>query len=305
MLNSDKSQKYPKARRVTWIGLIINVGLISFKVLAGILGHSAALIADAVHSVSDLISDALVLVGLKISARPIDETHPYGHGRVETIVAFLVGLILGLVGIGIGFKAINIMIQGVSYTPRLIALLAALTSIVVKEWLYHYTIRVSRWTNSPSLRANAWHHRSDAFSSIATALGVGGAMLNPQWVILDPLVACLVAVFVVETSGKITWRAFLELVDTSVNQETRDQIEQAAKTVPGVIGLHKLKTRHVGSEIFVDVHIEVDPQITVTEGHNIATRLKNFILQQVNNIAEVTVHVEPEGDSLSQVKQYL
>ncbi len=305
MLNYDKSQKYPEARRVTWIGLFINLALIIFKVLAGIVGRSAALIADAVHSASDFISDALVLVGLKIAERPIDDTHPYGHGRVETIVTFLVGLLLGLVGVGIGFKAVNTMIQGVSYTPRLIALIAALISIVVKEWLYRYTIKVSRWTNSPSLRANAWHHRSDAFSSIATAFGVGGAMLNPQWVILDPLVACLVAVFIAKTSVEITWRALLELVDTSVNQETRDQIKQAAKAVPGVIGLHKLKTRHVGSDIFVDVHIEVNPQITVTEGHNIATRLKSTILQQVDNVAEVTVHVEPEGDNLSQIKQYL
>jgi cation diffusion facilitator family transporter len=304
MSRSDKSQKYPEARRVTWIGLFINLGLISFKIMAGILGQSEALIADAMHSVSDFVSDTLVLVGLKISERPIDDTHPYGHGRVETIASFLVGLLLGLVGVGIGFKAVNTMIQGVSYTPKVIALLAALISIVVKEGLYHYTIRVSYRTNFHSLRANAWHHRSDAFSSVATSLGIGGAMLNPKWLILDPLVACLVAVFIAKTSVKITWSAFLELVDTSVNREIRDKIEQVGKTVMGIAGLHKLKTRHVGSEIFVDVHIEVNPQITVTEGHNIATRLKETILQRVDNVAEVTVHVEPEGDSLSQIKKY-
>jgi cation diffusion facilitator family transporter len=300
MLAADKAQRFPQARRTTWTGLVINSLLITLKILAGIWGRSEALIADAVHSVSDFITDAVVLIGLAVSERPMDETHPYGHGRVETIATFMVGLILGLVGLGIGFKAIATMIKGVSHTPRFIALIAALISIIAKEGLYRYTIRVSQRTNCPTLRANAWHHRSDALSSIATFVGVGGAMLNPRWLILDPLVACGVAIFIVKVSAEITWGAFSELVDTSVQREIRDQLEQVAKTVPGVISLHKLKTRQVGGEIFVDVHIEVNPAITVTEGHHIATQLKDTILGQVDNMAEVNVHVEPEGDSQSQ-----
>ena len=302
---SDKDQRFPQARQATWIGLVANLLLVTLKAIAGIWGRSEALIADAAHSISDFITDVLVLVGLKISERPVDDTHPYGHGRVETITTFMVGLILGVVGVGIGFRAVNSMIKGVSHTPKTIALLAALVSIIVKEVLYRYTVRIGRRTNSLSLRANAWHHRSDALSSVATFLGVGGAMLNPRWLILDPLAACGVAIFVVKISIEITRKAFSDLVDTSVRQEIRDKIEQVARAVPGVISLHGLKTRHVGSEIFVDVHIEVNPQITVTEGHRIATQLKHTILGQVDNIAGVNVHVEPEGDDLSQVKRYL
>jgi cation diffusion facilitator family transporter len=296
----NEVKRFPQARRVTWIGLIINLFLISFKALGGIWGRSEALIADAVHSASDFITDVLVLIGLTVSERPMDETHPYGHGRVETIATFLVGLVLGLVGLGIGLKAIATMIKGVSYTPRSIALIAALVSIIVKEGLYRYTIRVGQQTNSQALRANAWHHRSDALSSVATFLGVGGAMLNPRWLILDPLVACGVAVFIVKVSAEITWTAFSDLVDTSVQREIRDQIERVAKGVSGVLNLHGLKTRHVGNNIFVDVHIEVSPRISVTEGHHIATQLKRAILGQVDNMAEVNVHVEPEGDSQRQ-----
>lgn len=305
MLASDKAQRFPQARRATWVGLVTNLLLVTLKGLAGIWGRSEALIADTAHSISDFITDALVLVGLKISERPVDETHPYGHGRVETISTFVVGLILGVVGFGIGFRAVDTMIKGVSQTPRAIALVAAFISIIVKEGLYRYTVRIGRRTNSLSLRANAWHHRSDALSSVATFLGVGGAMLNPRWLILDPLVACGVAIFVVKISIEITWKAISDLVDTSVQQDIRDKIEQVARAVPGVINLHGLKTRHVGNEIVVDVHIEVNPQITVTEGHHIATRLKGDILKQVDNMAEVNVHVEPEGDNLSQVKRYL
>jgi cation diffusion facilitator family transporter len=297
MLAADKDQRFPQARRTTWIGMVINLFLISFKVLAGIWGRSEAIIADAVHSASDFITDALVLVGLKISERPKDETHPYGHGRVETIATFLVGLILGTAGLGIGFKAITAMIKGVSYAPKLIALIAALISIIVKEGTYQYTIRKSRLINSQVLKANAWHHRSDALSSVATFLGIGGAMLNPKWLILDPLVACGVAIFIVKIGAEITWGAFSDLVDTSVHQEIRDQMKQVAKAVPGVIGLHKMKTRHVGNEIFVDVHIEVNPSISVTDGHHIATQLERAILHNVDNMAEVNVHVEPDEDA--------
>ena len=294
MTESTKIERHSEGERVTWIGAIANLVLALVKLVAGIAGKSEALIADAAHSLSDLLSDFVVLVSLNIAKRPIDEKRPYGYGRVETVGTGILGIILIGAGIGIFWDAITTIRSGVENAPTETAFIAAIISIASKEFMYQYTVKVGRRIHSPSVIANAWHHRSDAFSSIATAIGIAAAMFG--WPIFDPLAAIVVTGLIMKAGWSISSESFMDIIDTSVKKEVRHRIINAALKSEGATSYHDLKTRKTGSEILVDIHIEVDPLMDVTRAHAIADEVKDNIMQKVTNVADVLVHIDPEGE---------
>ncbi|MBN1294307.1 MAG: cation transporter [Candidatus Latescibacteria bacterium] len=289
--------------RVTIVGIIINVLLIILKFMGGIIGTSSAMIADAFHSASDLLTDIGVFVGLKFLAKPPDSTHAYGHGRIETAISFLMGLVLALTGLGIfrtNGHAILHFLDGIHPPkPGLTALLAGILSILSKEVLFWYTRRVARQVGSRSLEANAWHHRSDAFSSVGTVLGVGGALLlGERWTVLDPIAAVFVSILIIKIGFDIGWSALKELSDESLSTETKRAVEKAIGEVKGVKDFHYIRTRSLGRYVSLDAHVLVDPELTVREGHEIATEAENAIRSILLNAAFVTIHIEPEDERL-------
>jgi cation diffusion facilitator family transporter len=305
------SEKDPvkESVRVTWIGAATNVALSGLKIFAGVFGNSAALIADGVHSLSDLATDFTVLVSLKLSNLPKDESHPYGHGKIENFSALLIGLILVGVAFGMFFDGVNDLIAGRQNHPTSLALFAAAVSIVVKEGLFRYTLIVGKRTGQVSLIANAWHHRTDALSSIGALVGVSGTMLGAPY--FDQVAAVAVALFIVQAGAKIGWDAFADLIDTSLDEKTVAQLKTIVAETPGVKGFHALRSRRVGSQILVDLHIQVPADTTVAQGHRISGRLKNTLKSAHPHIAEVLVHVEPDTrcslrscTSLSQVELF-
>lgn len=290
----DKAARYSEGEKVTWIGVAANAILSVVKLAAGIFGKSDALIADAVHSLSDLFTDFVVLVSLKISRRPVDELRPYGYGRVETVGTGLLGVFLIIVGAGIFWDAIKMINIGVDYIPTTAALAGAVVSIIVKEGMYQYTVRVGKRIGSSPIVANAWHHRSDALSSVASFIGIGAAMMG--WPLFDPLAAILVTALIVKVGWEISRDSFMDIIDTAVKKEIRERIIGEATGTPGVIDYHDLKTRKIGSDILVDIHIEVNPWMNVAEAHRIADDVRDSIMKKVENIADVLVHIDPEGE---------
>ena len=294
MTKQDKLKKHFEGERVTWIGAIANLLLALVKLVAGIAGKSEALIADAAHSLSDLLSDFVVLVSLNIAKRPIDEERPYGYGRVETVGTGILGIILIGAGMGIFWDAILTIRSGVEHAPTYTAFIGAVSSIFAKELMYQYTVRVGRRIHSPSVIANAWHHRSDAFSSIATSIGIAAAIFG--WPIFDPLAAIIVTGLIMKAGWDISSESFMDIIDTSVKKEVRHRIINAALEPEGAASYHDLKTRKTGSEILVDIHIEVDPLMDVTMAHVIADEVKDNIMKKVITVADVLVHIDPEGE---------
>jgi len=294
---------YRSGMRVTVVGMVINVALIILKLIGGIIGVSAAMIADAFHSASDFLTDIGVIVGLKFLAKPPDSSHAYGHGRVEIVISFIMGLVIIFTGFGIfrnGGHSILHSSQGVyPKMPGLIALVMGILSILSKEALFWYTRFVARRVGSRSIEANAWHHRSDAFSSVGTVLGIGGAIvLGDRWTVLDPAAAVFVSLLIIKVGGDICWSAFRELSDESLSTEVRNSLEQAIKDVEGVKGFHYLRTRSLGRYVTVDAHILVNPELSVRTGHSIAHKTEDAIRQAVRNVAFVTIHIEPEDDHM-------
>ncbi len=294
----SNSQRYQEAMHITKVGIWANIGLIIIKFAAGILGKSSALIADAVHSFSDFASDILVITGLKIAEKPPDCSHKYGHGKFETLSAILLGFLLILTGIGIalnGLGKINLEIAGNPLQkPAWIAVFAAFCSILVKEVLYHYTVRVGRRIESPSLIANAIHHRSDALSSIGALLGVTGAIiLGKNWRLLDPLAAVIVSIFIFKVSISIIKTSLDELLEASLGEDTENEILEIAASVPGVTNPHNLRTRRIGSYIAMDIHIEVDDTLNIKEAHKISSAVEEKLEERFGRSAFTSVHVEP------------
>lgn len=285
-------------RRVTYAGMIVNSLLIVLKLIAGVAGRSQALVADAVHSLSDFITDIGVLLGLRYLSKPADSDHPYGHGRFETVISLFMGLLIAGTGAGMavsGVRGIIATVQGMPPAmPGAIALVIGFVSIAAKEGLYRYTMVVAKRTGSTTLRANAWHHRSDALSSVATVLGVGGAMLlGDTWTVLDPVAAIVVSALVVKVGLEIGIGAVRELCDEAVSTERRRKLDEAIQAVPGVQTHHQLRTRSLGRYMTVDTHIQVNPDITVRESHAIAHEAEDAIRRTIGNAAFVTIHVEP------------
>lgn len=285
--------------RVTLVGSVVNLLLLVFKFVAGILGHSAAMMADAVHSLSDFVTDIIVIVFVRISSKPEDEGHDYGHGKYETLATAIIGLILLFVGFGIlwnGATSIWDFWQGGELKePGMLALWAALVSIVLKELLYQYTVFKGRRLNSQAVVANAWHHRSDALSSVGTAIGIGGAiLLGEHWLILDPLAAVVVSFFIMKVAIQLLIPCVEELLEKSLPAEVEEKIKQEILSFPGVTSPHHLRTRRIGSSYAIEVHIRMNGKITLEEAHRTATAIENRLKGEFGSRTYINIHVEPE-----------
>jgi len=283
--------------RVTFVGFAVNCVLAAGKLVAGLLGRSGAMVADAVHSFSDLATDVVVVVFARLSAKPKDEGHDYGHGKFETLAAILVGLALLAVGAGIlidGVRAIRTVAHGGELPrPGSIALAAAVVSIVVKEWLYRYTVRAGRALRSPSVVANAWHHRSDALSSMGTLVGIGCAFfLGPKWRIADPIAALLVAVFVFKIAIEQIRSGLDELLERSLPSEMEQEILRIVTADPAVCEPHNLRTRRIGSAIAVEVHIRVDGAMPVRCAHALTVDIERRLRERFGRDTMIAIHVE-------------
>lgn len=279
----------------TWWGLIVNLVLAIGKLVIGYIGHSQALIADGLHSLSDLVSDGMVLMATHHSNTEADEDHPYGHARYETFATITLAVLLTAVGIGIGIDAtMRLMDHENIAIPSMLTLWIAGLSIVSKEVLFQYTMVVARRVKSSMLEANAWHHRSDAISSIVVFVGIAGAMWG--YPMLDSIAAIIVALMICKIGWELGHQSFQELVDTGLEPETLANIEQAIMDVHGVTQLHMLRTRRMGHNALVDVHILVPPRLSVSEGHQISEAVETSLIDNFDEINDVTVHIDPEDD---------
>jgi cation diffusion facilitator family transporter len=279
---------------VTLIGVLANALLIAFKLAGGILGQSQALIADAAHSISDLFTDAVVLVGLKAGRKAADHDHPFGHARFETLSSGIVGIVLMGAAFYLGTEAGTSIFRGTAYHPTWLALGAAGLSILVKEALYRYTVHVGRKIKSPVIVANAWHHRSDALSSVAVFFGVAGARLNPAWHVLDAYAALIVSLLILKVGIEILWRAIQELTDTAPPKEVLEEVRRCITSVDGVLGLHDLKVRSSGGLYQMEAHVVVDGTLTVIEGHGIAKEVEFCLKAEIEDLSQVIIHVDPD-----------
>lgn len=284
--------------KVTLIGSVVNLLLVGLKAVAGIVGHSAAMISDAVHSLSDFITDIVVLIFVRISAQPQDEGHDYGHGKFETLATLLIGLALAAAAIGIvvgGATKLAHWLQGEPLqSPGKIALWAALISIAVKEILFQYTRIKGRKLQSKALEANAWHHRSDALSSIGAAIGIGGAiLLGPKWAVLDPLASIVVGAMLVKVAWDLLGPSFGELTESSLPGETEQEMLEIIKAVPGVEDPHNLRTRRIGNRIAAEVHIRLDGSQSLKDAHDKATEVETRFRARFGSQSHIIVHMEP------------
>ena len=287
--------------RVTLVGSVINVVLLLFKFVAGIIGHSAAMLADAVHSLSDFVTDVIVLVFIHISGKPQDKSHDYGHGKYETLAMTLIGVALLLVALGIlnsGAMKIKLWLDGEQLeAPGTIALWAALLSVVLKEGIYRYSMIKARQLNSPAVEANAWHHRSDALSSIGTAVGIGGAIfLGQRWTVLDPIASVVVGIFIVKVSVSLLRRGIGDLLEQSLPDAVEEEILQLVAALPGLSKPHDLRTRRIGNHYAIELHILMDGNITLREAHDKASEVEETLKSHYGQETHVAVHVEPKGD---------
>lgn len=294
----DTNSREKSIYRVTWIGSIVNFLLLVFKFVAGILGNSSALIADAVHSLSDFITDIIVLVFVRISGKPEDEDHRYGHGKYETLATALIGVALFAVGVGLlvnGATKITDVINGVILpAPTFIALIAASVSIVSKEILFRYTARAGKSLNSQAVIANAWHHRSDAFSSIGTLIGIAGAIfLGDRWRILDPIAAIAVSAFIIKIAIDLIKHCVDELLERSLPAETENRILQIIAEFPQVCSPHHLRTRRIGNHIAIEVHLRMDGQTSLVATHAVATMVEKRLKEEFGPDTHVGIHMEP------------
>ena len=287
--------------RVTLVGSVINVVLLLFKFVAGIIGHSAAMLADAVHSLSDFVTDVIVLVFIHISGKPQDKSHDYGHGKYETLAMTLIGVALLLVALGIlnsGAMKIKLWLDGEQLeAPGTIALWAALLSVVLKEGVYRYSMIKAHQLNSPAVEANAWHHRRDALSSIGTAVGIGGAIfLGPRWTVLDPIASVVVGIFIVKVSVSLLRRGIGDLLEQSLPDAVEEEILQMVAALPGLSKPHDLRTRRIGNHYAIELHILMDGNITLREAHDKASEVEETLKSHYGQETHVAVHVEPKGD---------
>lgn len=279
------------AKTCTLVGLVTNVALAIFKMLAGIFGFSYAMIADAIHSMSDCLATGTVYVGLRIGERPPDESHPYGHANAESIAAFLVALIILATGVFVGVSAVDLIAQRHLQTPATIALAAAAISIVIKEGMFHYTLRVGKRNNSPAVITNAWHHRSDAYSSVASLAGILGARLAFQY--LDPIAGLVVSAFIVKMSFPLLRSNIGILMDERPEPAVLDSVKATVLKVGGVKAIDSIKVHRRGSTFTIDVEVAVDSNLTVKQGHQVASELKNKLQNKIEHVQDVMVHVNP------------
>ena len=284
--------------RVTLAGGAVNVILLAFKFIAGILGHSAAMIADAVHSLSDFITDLIVLIFVHLSGKPQDKSHDYGHGKYETLALTIIGIALLVVAVGIflnGAQRIAAWYHGDELeAPGMLAFWAAVISILLKELTYRFTIRKAKELDSPALEANAWHHRSDALSSIGTAVGIGGAvLLGKRWTVLDPIASLIVGAFIVKVAVELILQGMRDLLEHSLPDDVEDEIMQIAQSEPDVIEPHDLRTRRIGNRYAIELHILMNGDITLSKAHDHADSIEERLKQRFGENTHVAIHMEP------------
>lgn len=301
----DKMKREREIYKVTIVGSVANAALMAIKFVAGILGHSSAMIADAVHSLSDFATDLIVLVLVHISAKPQDASHDYGHGKYETMASFIVGLALVAAATGImmsgGTKLVDWFHGEQLQSPGRLALWAALLSILVKELLYQYTVRHGKHINSQALVANAWHHRSDALSSIGAAIGIGGAiLLGDRWTVLDPIASIVVGLMLVKVAVTLLRSSMGELTESSLPADVEQEIESIICSFPDVSQPHNLKTRRIGNRIAIEAHVRMDGTLPLTLVHERATSIERAIKQRFGSETHVTLHMEPINPDTSQ-----
>jgi len=292
-----------KANRVTLWAFICNILLTVLKMIAGFLANSEALIADAFHSLSDFSTDIAALWGYHASLRPQDKSHSYGHGKIETLISMMIGWVLLFVGFGIlgkGGSLIYKVIQGYTIMrPGWLAFTVAIISILIKEWLYRYTKRVAQEIESSVILVNAWHHRSDAFSSIGVLIGIGGAiLLGENWTILDPIAAVIVSFFIIQISVSIIYKNANELIEASLGNEISNEILAVVKNVNGVRYPHNLRTRRVGNKIVIDVHIKVDRSLNIVHAHDITSEVELALREKFGEDTIISVHAEPLNEGI-------
>jgi cation diffusion facilitator family transporter len=297
----QRKQDRPEARRqvarVTWIGLLANLLLSVAKFAGGLAGGSQAVVADAVHSLSDSSTDIAILVGVRYWTQPPDEHHPHGHGRIETLVTLGIGLLLGGVAMALAWNAVASLREAHTATPGWVAFYVALGSLVVKEWLFRWTARVGRRVGSQALVANAWHHRSDAFSSVPVLVAVAAARINPDLAWLDHVGALVVSVFILRAGARVLWPALRELVDSGARPAKIRQIKGLALGIEGVREVHNVRTRYAGGQLQVDLHLLVPGDMTVCRSHAITEEVQARLMEQGPELVDVVVHVEPYEQS--------
>lgn len=284
--------------RVTIAGSIINILLLAFKFAAGILGHSAAMIADAIHSLTDFVTDAIVLVFVRLGSKPTDHDHDYGHGKYETLASAIIGVSLLVVGMMICYsgvtKTYHAMCGEPLQQPGFIALAAAVASVVLKEWAYRFTVRVGRRCHSEAVVANAWHHRSDALSSVGTTVGIGGAIiLGEKWAVLDPLTAIVVSFFIMKAAWSVLSKAVDELTDGSLPKETEDEIESIVNEDKDVSVVHNLCTRRIGNRVAIEMHVRMPGETSLYVAHHHATEIEQRLKQRFGADTHISIHLEP------------
>ena len=292
---SAQQQRYKDVRKVTLIGSALDFMLGIAKIAVGGLANSQALIADGIHSFSDLLTDFMVLYAAKHSHKAADEDHPYGHGRIETLATVSLGIVLIIIALGIAYSSIQRLSDpGILLDLSTLALLVALISVISKEWIYRYTIAAARRLRSDMLMANAWHSRSDAFSSIVVVLGIAGVMLGYPY--LDAVAAVVVAAMIAKIGFDLVRSSTRELIDTALDPEKIKTIQKHIHAVSGVRSVHTLRSRKSAGDAFVDVHIQVDPRLSVSEGHQIGDAVRRRLMSHVDEVTDVTVHIDPEND---------
>ncbi|MDE6321892.1 MAG: cation diffusion facilitator family transporter [Muribaculaceae bacterium] len=284
--------------KVTLIGSAVNAVLIVLKFIAGFLGRSSAMVADAVHSLSDFVSDVVILVFVKIAGKPKDKTHDYGHGKFETLATVIIGLLLIGAGVGLMIGGIESVVRSINgdvlERPTMLALIVAVASILSKEWLFRYTLRKGKTLNSQAVTANAWHHRSDAVSSLGTLIGIAGAMfLGDRWRILDPIAAIVVSILIIKSGYDIVKPCISELLEASLPEDNEKKIVSLVKSVPGIMSVHNLRTRRIGNDIAVDLTAKMDGNLTLTEAHEKATAAEKAIKREFGRKSIINIHMEP------------
>lgn len=288
--------------RVTAAGSAVNVVLLVGKFAAGILGHSSAMVADAVHSLTDFATDLVVLLFVHLGSKPVDRDHDYGHGKYETLASAIIGMVLLAVGVMIFRSGLlltwRVLHGEVLPRPGVVALVAAVASVVLKEWTYHFTVRVGRKYHSEAVVANAWHHRSDALSSLGTMAGIGGAIfLGDRWTVLDPLASIVVSVFIVRAAWGMLSHSVGELTDASLSDEDEQVILRIASDEPGVSAVHNLRTRHVGNRVVISLHARMPGATPLSDAHSHATAIEHRLKQHFGPDTIVSIHLEPVKSS--------
>jgi len=292
----ELEQRHRITQRVTLTGAAVNCVLASLQILFGLLGKSQALLADGIHTLSDLSTDFIVLYAASRSSKAADQDHPYGHGRIETLASMVLGAILGMVGIGIGIRGVESVISPPTSNPEAITLVFAGLAIVAKESLYHYTLRAARATHSSMLEANAWHHRSDALSSIVVVIGISAQLMGIPY--MDAVASIIVACMISWMGLRLGRKALNELIDTGLDLELIEQVRTAMQANTSVIGVHNLRSRSMGGLGYLDAHIEVDSKLTVSEAHYIAHRIEHQVKKHFPKIIDVQIHIDPLDDQI-------